>query len=71
MGPSKYYKPNCIYQDRAGTRYTITYKPSIHGYHMVRLQPDGSRICNSGVVFHRWLRCLKCCGPLSGEVCHE
>jgi len=70
MRPSKRYKPNYVYRDRAGTRYTITYKPEIRGYHMVRLQPDGSRICNSGVVFHRWLRCLKPCGPLSEEVRH-
>jgi len=70
MGPSKRYKPNYIYRNPAGTRYTITFKPEIRGYHMVRLQPDGSRICNSGVVFHRWLRGLKPCGPLSEEVRH-
>jgi len=70
MKPSKKFKPNCIYQDKAGTRYTITHKPEIHGYHMVRLQPNGDRICNSGIVFHRWLNELKCCGPLREEARH-
>ena len=71
MGPSKRYKPNCVYQDRAGTRYTITYKPEIRCYHVARLQPNGDRICNSGVVFHRWPRRLKLHGPLGKEVRHE
>ena len=70
MKPSMQYKPNSIYRDRAGTSYTITYKPEIHGYHMVRLQPDGERICNSGVVFSRWPRNVIYCGPLSKEVRH-
>jgi hypothetical protein len=70
MKPSKRFKPNCIYRDKAGTRYTITYKPEIHGYHMVRLQPNDDRICNSGVVFHRWLSELKCCGSLREEARH-
>ena len=64
MRPSKNYKPNSIYRDRAGTRYTITYKPEIRAYHMVRLQSSGERMCNSGVVFQRWIRELRLIGSL-------
>jgi hypothetical protein len=59
MKISKYYKPNSIYKDRAGTCYTIIYKPNIRGYHMVRLQSDGEKISNSGCVFTRWIRELQ------------
>jgi len=62
MRPSKHYKPDSIYQDRAGTRYTVIYKPNIKGYHMTRLQLNGDSIANSGVVFHRWIRELEYIG---------
>ena len=62
--PSKHYRPNSIYQDRAGTRYTIVYKPRIKGYHMTRLQPNSEPIANSGIVFTRWIRELEYVGPL-------
>jgi len=71
MRPSRHYKPNSIYLDSAGTRYTITYKAKIRCYHMVRLQPDGERICNSGVVFDRWPRGMKLCGLLKKEERYE
>ncbi len=65
MKPSKYYKPNCIYKDRAGTRYTIDYNQRIKAYHMVQLQRNGERICNSGCVFTRWIKGLQLIGEIN------
>ena len=62
--PSKHYQPNSIYQDHAGTLYTIEYKPRIRAYHMTQLQPDGCPIANSGVVFSRWIKELNYIGSL-------
>ena len=64
MKPSKQYKPNSVYQDGAGTRYTILYKPEIKGYHMVQLNYANDRISNSGCVFTKWIRELKYTGEL-------
>lgn len=64
MRLSKHYQPNSIYKDRAGTFYTVVYKPHIKSYHMVQLQPDGDRISNSGCVFSKWIRELKLVGTL-------
>ena len=60
---SKYFKANSIYGDKSGQQYTIYYKPHIRGYHMVRLMSNGDTICNSGFVFHRWVKEFKYVGP--------
>ena len=60
---SKHFKANSVYKDKTGQQYTMYYKPHIRGYHMVRLMSNGDTICNSGVVFHRWLRSFKYVGP--------
>ena len=64
MQPSKYYKPKSVYQDKAGTRYTIIYKPNIKGYYMYRLNYANDIIPNSGITFHKWIRELKYIGDL-------
>ena len=56
---SKHYKPDSIYVDSAGTRYTVTYNPAIGVYCMFNLQPDNDIIANSGVCFSRWINDLK------------
>jgi hypothetical protein len=67
MRLSKHYRPNSIYQDRAGTRYTVLYRPDVKCYCLYRLQPNGDRISNSGVHFSRWdHRELKYIGALPG-----
>ena len=60
---SKHFKANSVYQCKAGQQYTVYCKPHIRGYHMVRLLSNGDTICNSGFVFHRWLKELEYIGP--------
>jgi len=62
MKPSKHYRPNSIYKDRAGTHYTVIHMPVIRGYYLVQLQPNGDMISNSIVVFNRWIKELKLIG---------
>jgi hypothetical protein len=69
MKESKHYRPNSIYQDRAGTLYTIKYIPKIRAYHLTRLDSTGDTIANATVVFQQWIRELKYIGSHSnGEV---
>ena len=65
MKISKFYKPKSIYIDRAGTKYTVFYKPHIKAYHMVQLQVNNETIANSGCVFTKLLPELKYAGPLN------
>lgn len=67
---SKHFKANSVYADKSGQRYTVYYKPHIRGYHMVRHMANGDTICNSGVVFHRWINEFKYVGP-RGSVDYE
>lgn len=56
MNPTKHYCPDSVYIDKAGTYYTITYNTALGLYHMVRLQWNKERICNSGCTFTKWIR---------------
>jgi len=59
MKLSKYYKPNGIYQDKAGTLYTIKYLPKCKIYGMWQLDSRNQTIANSGCTFTRWINELK------------
>lgn len=64
MRPSKHYASNIIWEDKAGTRYTIAYNDKTKCYHMYRLQPNNEIIANSGCTFTRWINELKPVGML-------
>jgi hypothetical protein len=66
MRLSKHYRPNSVYQDRAGTKYTVLYRPAVKCYCLYRLQPNGDIISGSGVTFSAWDRELKYTGALPG-----
>jgi hypothetical protein len=60
--PAEEYQPDSVYQDKAGTRYTIKHLPDLKIYHMIRLQSNGSTISNATVVFEDWIDELELVG---------
>jgi hypothetical protein len=70
MKPSKHYKPNSVYKDKAGTIYTIIHKPELKLYRMYRVNSHNDIVSGSGADFSRWIRELQYIGEL-GEVNYD
>jgi hypothetical protein len=66
MRVSKHYRPKSVYEDKAGTRYTVIHKPDLKLYRMYRINSCNDIISNSGCDFQRWITELTYIGDLPG-----